>query len=261
MEDRRAVLFIFHFAFLILNFALSCLLPPAFPSEQIDEIEHHDGYDGDYDRECEGFVVAPGLNGVVDCDRSCLRLARNVSGDHYSDAEVAESACEGERGCCQHAARGERQRDAKEDAPPIKPERARRSLHQWVNILKCCAKAFSDKRQRVNRRRNDSRRDGEGQAYAEISVEKAAEVGSRAEQYEQVVAKHCRRKNERQRDQSVNNIASRKTLSRENPCQTRTCHERNQRGCARHSKREFYRKPINLASIHSARPQSEIGMA
>ena len=230
-----------------------CLLITTAPSKTINEVKHDDGDERDDDGERECCIVAPGLHGIVDGDRGGLRLAGNVACDHDGDAEIAERTRKGERRCRQHAAPGKRQRDTKEDAARVEAERARGGFQLRVNALKGRAQTLGDERQRMNRRGDDGSRDGKRQTNAEVSVKETAESGARAEQHQQVVTEHCRRQHERQSDDGINEVTPRKTLACQQPRQTSTGHERNQGRRARHSEREFYRKPVNLASIHDIR--------
>ena len=111
----------------------------------------------------------------------------------------------------------------------------------------------------MNRRCDDRSRDGEGQTNTEISVKKSAEGRVFAEQDKQVIAEHGRRQHERQRDNGINDIASRKTLSRQQPGQRRASDERNQRRRARHREREFDRKPVQR--IHHEDTKTQINMS
>src|SRR6185369_364674 len=96
----------------VANPFLCFLWLPSDTTEAIDQIKHEAGNDGDGDGECEGFVVAARLDGVVDGDGRGLCLARDVARDHDRDAEVAESAREGEGSGRKHTFRGEWQRNA-----------------------------------------------------------------------------------------------------------------------------------------------------
>src|SRR6266545_5090128 len=86
--------------------SLITLLLPSYSAKAVDEIKHHYCNQRHDDGEREGFVIASGLNSVIDSYRSSLRSAGNIAGNHDGDTKVAQSACEGESRGGEHTTRG-----------------------------------------------------------------------------------------------------------------------------------------------------------
>src|SRR4030095_8562230 len=67
---------------------------------------------------------------------------------------------------------------------------------------------------------------------------------------QEVITQHCRRQNQGQSNNGVNEVASGETLAREQPGQRGTSHERNERCRRRDRKGKLDGKPIDVAKIH-----------
>ena len=160
-------------------------------------------------------VLFARLHGGVDRQRHRRGLAGNVAGQHQRGAELAERPREGEHESGQDAVAGQRQRHLQRRPQLGAAQRVGRPLEVAIDRLERRLRRAHEQRQRHHRGRHHRRIPGERDAPAGQLVDRSAEPATPAEQHDEVVAGHGRRKHERQRRQQVDEPAAAKSPARE----------------------------------------------
>src|SRR5688572_7044725 len=100
----------------------------------------------------------------------------------------------------------------------------------------------------MNRGCDDGCRDRERQSNTKRAVQKSSERGARTEQDKQVVTEHGRRQYEWEGDERVDQIASGKVFAGQQPRESRTRHQRDQRGGGRNREGKPDGEPVDHRS-------------
>lgn len=101
----------------------------------------------------------------------------------------------------------------------------------------------------MNRSGDNRGGDCERQAYAEVAIEKTSDWGTVAKQHQQVITEHRRRQDEWQRNERVDQVASRKTFTCEQPRECGAGNQRDEGGGSGHSEGKPDGEPVDHRSL------------